>query len=118
MAGFVHSHGRLHIYFSDHALDRWWERQDKNHLLGRRGALALLRERLTIAARDPRRTYTITAPPWSRLSIWHRARAEGFLLVGDDACFVINRNESGDHVAVTYLEHAKEHIKERQEVAA
>lgn len=110
----MHVHGRQRIFFSDHALDRWWERQPQNFLNGRQAAQNLLRERLTVAAHEPRRTYTITPPPWTRLSIWHRARAAGFLLVGDNACFVINRNESGDLVAVTYLEHAKE----RMEVAA
>lgn len=109
MAAFVHQHGRRRVFFTDHALDRWWERQRDNGLHGRQAAMNLLRERLDSAAQEPRRTYQRDIPPWSRLSLWHRARADGFLTLGDDACFVINRNRGGDYVAVTYIERTQPH---------
>jgi len=43
-------------------------------------------------------------PAWTRLSLWHRGRAEGFLALDPSTGFVVNRNASRHLVAVTYLE--------------
>lgn len=104
MAQFVHQHGRLTIFFTNHALDRWWERCEANDLHGRQAAMNLLRERLGVAAQEARRSFTTVAPPWCRLSLYHRARAEGYLSISDEACFVVNRNPGGDLIAATYIE--------------
>jgi hypothetical protein len=98
MATFNCQHGRRRIYFTDHALDRWWQRCKQNDVYGRQHAMDLLRSSLEEAI------WSRSLPPWSRLSIWHQARAEGFLRIGDEAGFVVNRNENGDLVAVSYIE--------------
>ena len=97
MAKFVHTHGRMQIFFTDHSLDRWWERCEQNGLHGRVQALNLLREKLPDAEWQPKEL-----PDWCRVSIYNRARAEGFLALDEDSGFVINRNEV-DYVAVTFL---------------
>ena len=99
MARFKHKQERRVIHFTDHALDRWWERCKKNDVHGRKEALALLRERLESAKWG-------SIPAWARLSLWNRARAEGFLALDEDSGFVVNQNggASRDRVAVTYIE--------------
>lgn len=62
----------------------------------------LLRERLRGAR------WTTELPPWARLNLWHRARAEGMILIdGDESGFVVNQNPQSDgsyqRVAVTYI---------------
>lgn len=104
MSSFTHQHGRLTIFFSDHALDRWWERCQANGGHGRQQAMDLLRNKLNEIAANPQKHLERTAPPWSHLSLWHQARAENYLMLASDSCFVINRNETGDLVAVTYIE--------------
>ena len=99
MATFVHKQDRITIYFTDHALDRWWERCEENGLHGRQKAMNLLRERLAGATWTGR-----YLPDWTRVSLWNRARAEGFLSLDDDSGFVVNRNPGADYVAVTYIE--------------
>jgi hypothetical protein len=96
---FIHRQGRRKIFFSNHALDRWWDRCKKNEVHGRKDALALLRERLQEATWE-------SLPAWSRLSMWNRARAEGFLALDENSGFVVNQNagERRDRVAVTYIE--------------
>lgn len=89
------------IHFTDHAMNRWWERCEANNLYGRQAAMNHLRERLAEAR------WVHWTPSWCRLTQWHRARAEGSLLLSDDCCFIVNRNASGDLVAVTYLEEIK-----------
>jgi hypothetical protein len=102
MSQFKHNVGRREIFFTDHSLDRWWERCRFDKSVGRKEALALLEKRLDDGAR-----WTTEAPAWSRLSLWHRARAEGFIYIDDDSGFVINRNRQEDgsyeRVAVTYV---------------
>lgn len=98
MATFRHQQGRRLIHFTDHALDRWWERCEQNEIHGRQEAMDLLRASLDDAQ------WNRAMPPWNRLSIWHRARAEGFLSLTDESGFVINKNETGDLVAVSYIE--------------
>ena len=97
MASFSTRIRRRVIHFTDHALDRWWEREADNVPLGRRQALELLRERLegAQAMRD--------LPPWARVSLFHKARLDHFVDLGDESGFVVNRNEGGDFVAVTYI---------------
>lgn len=97
MATFTHQHGRKKIHFTDHALDRWWERCKENDIHGRQQAMNLLRERLAQAK-------WTSIPSWARLSLWNQARAEGFLAIDPDAGFVVNQNPNRDRVAVTYIE--------------
>jgi hypothetical protein len=97
MAQFMAHIERRRVYFSDHALDRWWERCRANHVNGRQDALDLLRCSLGEGE------WRYKAPSWARLSLWHRARCEGHLLLGDGA-FIVNRNATGDLVAVSYIE--------------
>lgn len=101
MARFEAEIGRKKIFFSDHALDRWWERCEENHVHGRKEAMALLRERLADAE------WSREQPPWAHLSLWHRGRADGFLMINGSACFVVNKNPSKHLVAVTYLEEGR-----------
>ena len=98
MAQFSYRVGRKTVFWTDHALDRWWERCGANHLNGRVAALKLLRERLEAQRLDR------DLPPWGRVTQWHRARAEGFLYIDDHSGFIINKNPSRDLVAVTYIE--------------
>ncbi len=97
MASFSQKIRRKRVHFTDHALDRWWEREADNAPLGRQQALALLRERLngSRACRD--------LPHWARVSVYHRAVADHFVDLGDASGFVVNRNSNGDLVAVTYI---------------
>jgi hypothetical protein len=98
MAQFSQKIGRKMVYWTDHSLDRWWERCEDNDRAGRQECLTRLRERLSEhrIERD--------LPAWGRVSLFHRARAEGFLYIDDDSGFIINRNANGDFVAVTYIE--------------
>ena len=52
-------------------------------------------------------TWERGVPPWSRLTLWHKARAEGYLSIDDHGpqtgAFIINRTHSSDLLAVTYL---------------
>ena len=75
MASFAHNFGRRTIHFSDHALDRWWQRFHGDDCSGRQAAMSELRDRLAdaLVSHDP--------PAWARVSLWHRARAELYLLV-------------------------------------
>lgn len=101
MANFSCRVGRRTVYWTDHALERWWERCDANELNGHRAALELLRERLE-GSRIKR-----DLPTWSRVTLYHRARAEGFVAIDEDSGFIVNRNPNGDYVAVTYIEREK-----------
>jgi hypothetical protein len=98
MASISYQFGRRKIFFSDHALDRWWERCEANNIKGRQAAIDLLKERLKDAK------WTRDVPPWSKLSVFHRARVEGVIYLDASTCFIINKNPNGDLVAVTYLE--------------
>lgn len=98
MADFSYRIGRKTVFWTDHALDRWWERCKRNHLNGRKEALALLEERL--AAKRMEREL----PPWSGVSRFHRALAEGFIYIDERSGFVINKNPSKHLIAVTYIE--------------
>lgn len=96
MSNVARAVGRKTIHFSDHALDRWWEREQSVDGCGRSEAIRRLDAALsgTVEQRD--------APTWVRVSQWHRALACGYLVAANGA-FVVNRNKSGDYVAVTYL---------------
>ena len=98
MANYSRTLGRREIIFTDHALDRWWQRCEENEVNGRKAALRLLDSAMEDA------TWKSTTPDWAGLSIWNLARAEGFVYLDEDSGFVINRNPSGDRVAVTYIE--------------
>ncbi len=100
MARFSQIIRRKRVHFTNHALDRWWEREADNAPLGRQQSLALLRERLngSRACRD--------LPNWARVSVYHRAVADHFVDLGDASGFVVNRNSNGDLVAVTYINQA------------
>ncbi len=86
------------IYFSNHALDRWWERCEGNELHGRSQALKMLRENL----KESKVTEEI--PEWSEVNKFHRAKADHFINIDSDSGFVINRNPNGDFVAVTFID--------------
>ena len=63
MASFVHTFGRRTVFFSDHALDRWWQRFHGDDCSGRQGAMNELRARLAGAL-------VLTDPPaWARVSL-------------------------------------------------
>ena len=99
MATFLFRHDRKGtIFFTDHALDRWWERCEANGLHGRQEAMNLLRVRLADA------TWKRDIPGWARISVWNRAKAEGWLGMDDESGFIINRNDKKERVAVTYLD--------------
>ena len=98
MANFMREVGRREIVFTDHALDRWWQRCEENEINGRREALRLLDSVMDFA------TWKHSIPEWAGLSIWNLARAEGFVYIDDYSGFVVNRNPNGDRVAVTYIE--------------
>lgn len=98
MAEFVHKLGRRRIYFTDHALDRWWDRCRANRVKGRSEALSLLRSSLNAS------TWKRDLPEWTSLSLWHQATAEGFIYITPDSGFVVRRNPNRDRVAVSYIE--------------
>jgi len=98
VAAFNAQVGRHTIHFSDHALDRFWERCCHEGYIGRREALLRLRAALAGLERIQRQP-----PPWLRTSWWNIARAEGYLVVLEDTCIVVNRNANGDRVAVTTI---------------
>lgn len=102
MARFAHQFGRRKIHFTDHALDRWWDRCKANEIKGRKEALENLRETLETAE------FKASFPKWAVLKLWHQARAEGFIFLGEDAGFVVNKDADGTRVAVTYMEKRKE----------
>lgn len=96
---FARKVGRYHIAFTNHALDRWWERHHGEDPCGRRAAMDALDKALDKAER------TTEPPPGSNLSLWHRARADHYLLC-EDGFFVVNRGDGAggrDRVATTYI---------------
>lgn len=96
---FTHNVGRRKIAFTTHALDRWWERCEANAVHGRNAALDLLRERLDAAQ------WSRSLPCWSRVSLWNEAIAEGFVCVGENEGFIVNKSpETGDLLAVTFID--------------
>lgn len=98
MAHFKHTIGRREVFFSDHALDRYWQRHlDDNPHAGRKECRETLDRELDGAF------WMAGIPGWSRMTLWHRARCEGCVMLDDDHAFVINRNPSRDLVAVTFL---------------
>jgi hypothetical protein len=99
MSVFVRKIGRYPIAFSDHALDRWWERHHGEDACGRRAALEALDRALDGATR------TTEPPAGTSLSLWHRARADHYI-VCEDGFFVVNRGDGAggrDRVATTYI---------------
>lgn len=102
MANFSEKINRYTVHFSDHALDRWWERYDDNETKGRVDALEDLRDKL----RSSRKSREM--PPWARVNRFHRARADHFLEISDESGFVVNRNPNGDFVAVTFIDKLNE----------
>lgn len=98
MAFLKHRVGRKDIFFTDHALDRYWERYaDQNPHAGRKEARTMLMKELETA--ELRRD----RPAWAKMSWWHAARCIYTLHLDDDRCFIINKNPSSDLMAVTYL---------------
>jgi hypothetical protein len=98
MSQFSYRIGRKTVFWTDHALDRWWERCERNHLNGRQAAIGLLREHLS------HRRLERDLPSWADVNKWHRALAEGFIYIDKTSGFIINKNPSRDLVAVTYIE--------------
>ena len=98
MANFSEKINRRTIHFTDHALDRWWERFDENEIAGRADALDNLRQSLKESS------VSRELPSWARVNRYHRAIADHFVKIDDDAGFVINRNPNGDFVAVTFID--------------
>lgn len=104
MAQMMRQVGRRKIFFTDHALDRFWQRfLDKEPHAGRKEAREAL-DTLMEAARWNR-----TPPPWARMNLWHRARCEGVVHLDDDHVFIVHRNPNRDLVAVTYIINHKEY---------
>jgi hypothetical protein len=102
MAFMKHTVGRKEIFFTDHSLDRYWERYvDQNPHAGRQQARESLMQELEDA--ELRRD----RPAWARMSWWHAARCIYMLHLDDDRAFVINKNPSGDLLSVTYLQNKK-----------
>jgi hypothetical protein len=89
------------VYFSDHALDRWWERCEENEVNGRSRAIRLLRESLNECRLLP----SGPMPSWVRDSAKSRLRnnQKGFLSLDNDNGFVIVEDGKGKFVAVTFL---------------
>lgn len=85
-----HVIGRRTIYFSVHAVERYYERSSSRSADELRAALAEAR-------------WSRALPRWVVLSTWHRARAEGAIVLNDEEAFIVNRNSNGDLVAVTFL---------------
>ena len=81
--------GRV-IAFSTHAIERYYERTDRSDA-------SALRRDLEKARWDR------SVPGFAKLSVWHRARAEGSLVLTPTSAFIVNRNADGDLVAVTFL---------------
>lgn len=103
MADILCELGRRQIFFTDHALDRYWQRHlDDNPNAGRKQARAKLRQEL------PNATWQRTPPPWAYMTIWHRARCEGVVMMDEGRCFIVNKNPSGDLVAVTFISDQEE----------
>lgn len=93
--------GRRKIHFTDHALDRWWNRCEANNMNGRQAALGFLKEKLAESK------WERSCPPWSRLKLWNKARAEGYIRIDENSAFVVNRNPNKELVAVTYIENSE-----------
>lgn len=98
MANFSENINRKTIHFSDHALDRWWERYEANEEAGRVKAMEALRDKLR-GSRTSREM-----PPWARVNRYHKAVADHFVEIDSDSGFVVNRNPNGDFVAVTFID--------------
>lgn len=112
MAYFKYEVRRRTIYFSDHALDRYWQRyMDDNPHAGRKDCRQTLADEMASAR------WHRGIPPWSHMNLWHRARCEGVVYLDDDRAFVINRNPSKDLVAVTYIENPEGMRFRKREVA-
>lgn len=89
--------GRRTIHFTDHAWDRYWQRFTLHG-----GHTTQDMKRDLEGARWNR-----SRPDWAtHLSLWHRARADGYLELDEDRCFVVNRNygTTGHLIAVTYID--------------
>lgn len=98
MAFMRHKIGRKEVWFSDHALDRYWQRyMDQHPHAGRKEARATLEQELDTA------WMSRNQPPWARMSRWHAARLESLLFLDDGRAFVTVKNPGGDIVAVTYI---------------
>jgi len=81
--------GRRLIHFSRHAEERYLQRGGT---------------RETMMADFETARWDHKTPAWANLSQWHRARAEGSLMLDEDRGFVVNRfEESGDLVAVSFI---------------
>lgn len=88
------------VYFSNHALDRWWERCEENEVNGRSKALRLLKQRLDESE------VLRSMPPWVRDSVKAQiseGKERGFLSLDNDNGFVIVENGKESFVAVTFL---------------
>ena len=96
--GFARTVDKKKIHFSNHALDRWWERCEENEIHGRNQALDLLDEKL-----DGKKIHS-RIPDWTKVNKYHRATARGFIPVGRHSGFVVNQNPNGDYVAVTFMD--------------
>lgn len=99
MPNFVRKVNRRKIHFTDHALDRWWERCKQNETSGRMKAMKLLHKSLQ-ESREQK-----SLPRWYQPSLWHKATAHHFVSIDNgDRGFVVVKNPSGDFVAVTYID--------------
>lgn len=90
------------VYFSNHALDRWWERCQENEVNGRSKALRLLRQRLD----DSKLLASDSMPSWVRDSVKAKIsedKQRGFLSLDNDNGFVVVENGKESFVAVTFL---------------
>jgi hypothetical protein len=98
MGLFVEQIESKQIYFSNHALDRWWERCTENKLNSRTEAMQMLRDNLKESE------VSEIIPEWSQVNKQHRSKADHFIKIDNDSGFVINKNPNGDFVAVTFID--------------
>ncbi len=83
------------VWVTEHALQTWLKRVDY-HPSAREYGVRELEKMLRGCAWDS------AEPAWIRPSLWHRARAEGYLVV-EGGCLPVVRNPDGRLVATTYL---------------
>jgi hypothetical protein len=79
------------VHFSDHAVDRYYQRAGKR-------STGELREDLKGATWR----YGVL-PDFVQLSTWHRGLATGSLFLDSDRAFIVNRAPDGNLVAVSFV---------------
>ena len=102
MPQFVEEINNKQIYFSKHSLDRWCQRLDIKKFNSRAEAFAALKKKLKNSE------VTDAIPDWSDVNNNHRSKADHFIKLDSESGFVINKNPTGDFVAVTFIDKLNE----------